>query len=102
VDLKTLLKDYEANEVRADGLYKGKRVAVSGKINNIGVSLGRPHLIVGLTGDAMEHPALQCNFGKGESEKIATMSKGQAVKVTGKITGFLLLNVVASDCEVAP
>lgn len=101
VDLATLLKDYQDNEVRADGLYKGKRVEIAGKISDIGVSLGRPHLQIGLKGTPHEHPVLQCGFGKGESDKIATLAKGADVKVVGKVGGKIL-HVVASDCQLLP
>ncbi len=100
VDLKTLLKDYKDNEVRADGLYKGKVVETSGKIADIGVSLGRPHLTINQTGEKLDHPALQCNFGKDQSDKIAQLAKGAPVKVAGKVSGFFVLNVVAGDCEL--
>lgn len=102
VELKTLLKDYQDNEVKGDSLYKGKTFSFSGKINDIGVSLGSPYLKIGLTGEKLEHPAVQCMFDKSSNDKIAAMSKGSAVKVKGKVSGFMMLNVVVRDCDFLP
>jgi hypothetical protein len=102
VELKTLLKDYQDNEVRADSLYKNKVFSFSGKIGDIGVSLGSPFLKIGLTGDQFEHPVVQCMFSKGSNEKLAAMSKGSMVKVRGKVSGLMMLNVVVRDCDTVP
>ena len=41
-------------------------------------------------------------FSKGSNEKLAAMSKGSMVKVRGKVSGLMMLNVVVRDCDTVP
>lgn len=99
VAIKTLLKDYKDNEVRADGLYKGKTLQVSGKISDISVSLGKPVVQMNETGEKYEIPSLSCHFGKDHAAKVGTLAKGNTIKVVGK-GGGMLMHVLLRECEI--
>ncbi len=62
IPVKTLLADYKANEVRADGTYKGKVVQITGVVRDVKRDiLGSLYVTVG-NGGALEIPVAQCFF----------------------------------------
>lgn len=99
VDLKTLLKDYKDNEVRADGLYKDKRVQLTGKVGDIKKDmLNKIYVTLG-TGAQFEMPVVQCFFDDEHTAKASALSKGQSLTVKGRVSG-LMMNVLVKDCEL--
>ena len=99
VAIGTLLKDYKANEIRADGLYKGKDVRVAGKLIAAKKGLAGGMYVTLGTGAAFEMPALQCSLRSSQEERAASLSKGDSVTVEGTVSG-LMGNVQASDCII--
>lgn len=91
-----LYRAYENNEVAADNAYKGKLVAVTGKIESIGkdildtsyVSLGIGKLSIG---------SVQCVFSREGG--LGNLSKGQTVTITGRCEGKMM-NVILKDCVI--
>lgn len=80
-----LYREYENNEVSADAKYKGKIVIVSGKIQDIGKDImDEPYIVIGGEGFL---DGVQCSFAKSQESSIARLSKGQNVKVKGKVSG---------------
>ena len=78
-------REYENNEVSADAKYKGKIVIVSGKIQDIGKDImDEPYIVIGGEGFL---DGVQCSFAKSQESSIARLSKGQNVKVKGKVSG---------------
>jgi len=99
VKISTLLSDYKNNEVRADGVYKGKLIQTSGSANDIKKDImGGMYVTVG-TGKSFEIPVVQCQLGENEAKKAANLNKGDKVTVRGRVTG-LLMNVQVEDCEI--
>lgn len=98
VDIKTLLKEYKDNEVRADVQFKGKRVQITGKVGDIKKDImDRIYVTVG-TGKQLEIPEVQCFFDDEHASKAAALSKGQSITVKGTVKG-LMMNVLVEDCE---
>lgn len=99
VPIRTLLNEYSDNEIRADALYKGKLVQVTGRVsdtkrdilNSIYVTLG--------TGRMFEIPEVQCFFEDDWARAAAQLSKGQTITVRGRVDG-LMFNVLMSNCEI--
>lgn len=88
---------YEANEVRADAAYKGKRVLFTGVIDSIGKDiLGAPYVTM-LTGDGMAR--VQLVFPRSKESDLIALSKGSYKRVACKIDGYLV-NVIARECEL--
>ena len=90
-----LYRAYKANEVAADGAYKGKLLAVSGTVHNVGKDiLGTPYVALD---DALQ---VQCMFSPDQKAELADLRPGQSVVVEGKCDGFLI-EVILRDCRVA-
>lgn len=84
VQAKVLTKEYDENEVAADGKYKGKMLAVTGKISNIAETFGS--MTVSLEGHEITKTVM-CNFEDSEKANIAKLKKGQQATLIGKGDG---------------
>ena len=93
----SLYNQYEANEVSADEKFKGKKLAVSGVIGEIGKDvLDNPYLSLDI--DFLKN--VNCYFDDKNNKVISRLSKGQRVTIIGVCRGKILLDVVLKDCEV--
>ncbi|MGB1283350.1 MAG: OB-fold protein, partial [Polaribacter sp.] len=92
-----LFNAYESNEVAADGKYLDKRIAVTGKISDIGKDvLGNPY--VSLYVDYMK--TVNCYFSEDEIQEISQLKKGQKIYIEGICKGKTLnISVNLSDCK---
>jgi len=98
IQAKTLTKDYDDNELSADGKYKGKLLAVTGKVSNIAETMGK--VTVSLEGHDFVNTVL-CSFDDSEREKIAKLKKGQTATLVGRGGGKTLnLYVGLDNCIV--
>ena len=80
-----LYREYESNEVAADEKYKGEIVIVYGEIQDIGKDImDEPYIVIGGGGFL---DGVQCSFTKSQESSIASLSKGQNVKVKGEVSG---------------
>jgi len=92
-----LYRAYEANEVSADEQYKGKRMAITGVVGNIGKDiLDNPYL--SLKVDYFQ--SVNCYFSDKNNKIISQISKGQKVTIIGECAGLTLTDVVVQDCEL--
>ena len=99
VSAETLIREYEANEVAADVAYKGKRLAVFGKVESIGKDiLDTPYVTLSSNG---EHAfaSVQCMFDDAAIGHLSTLTKGVSVTVEGTCDGKLG-NVLLKDCSL--
>lgn len=94
VSAEQLYHAYNANEIAADNNFKGKKLAVTGKIAGIGNDIMDNSYITLSTGDRMRR--IQCYLDKNE---VAKLKKGEVVTVIGKCTG-LMVNVLIKDGEL--
>lgn len=98
LDVAQLLKDYKANELHGDKLYKGKRVRLTGKAGDIKRDMTNAvYLTVG-TGADSEIPTAQCFFGEEHAARLSTIRPGQVVIVNCAVEG-LMMNVLMKDCS---
>lgn len=92
-----LYSDYNSNEVAADAKYKGKVVIVSGRIQDIGKDIvDDAYIIIGGEGFL---DRVQCMFTKGQQSSVASLSKGQHVRVKGEVAGKMG-NVLVNKCTL--
>lgn len=92
-----LYRAYEANEVSADEQYKGKKMAVTGVVGNIGKDiLDNPY--ISLKVDYFQ--SVNCYFSDKNNKIISQISKGQKVIIIGECAGLTLTDVVVQDCEL--
>lgn len=84
ITAKDLTKAYEENELAADGKYRDKTLAVSGKISSIAETLG--NVTVSLEG----HNGIvtvMCSFEEDQKANVMKLKKGQNVTLIGKGDG---------------
>ncbi len=84
VQAKNLTKEYEDNELAADGKYKDKMLAVSGKVSNIAETMG--NITAQLEGHNMV-VSVMCNFDESEKANVMKLKKGQQATFVGKGEG---------------
>ena len=80
IDAKALTKEYDDNELAADGKYKGKLLSVTGKISDISETFGSVN--VSLEGHQLLQTVM-CSFEPSEKQKVAALKKGAIVTLIG-------------------
>ena len=93
-----LYKAYDDNEIAADNKYKGKKLAVTGKISDISEVFG--NIAVDLkSDDGIGWTTIRCTMKN--RDEVSKLRKGQKVTIIGTCDG-LTLNVAINleDCEV--
>ena len=99
VNIRDILSAYENNEVGADNKYKGKRIQVTGQVDDIKKDL-LDNLYVALgTGKDFEIPQIQAFFDDSMNNKLGQLNKGQQLTIVGKVNG-LMMNVLMEDCII--
>ncbi len=95
-----LYSAYEENEVAADQAYKGKTIAVYGKVKSIDTLMG--YAFVTLKGKMLGGTkGVQCAFNDEEKGSLAALSKGQHVIVEGKCGGkSWAAGVQLTNCKI--
>lgn len=93
------MKAYDDNEVNADSQYKGKKLEVTGYINDIGKDiLDRSFVILG-NGDEYELIAVQCYVSKDILDDVAKLKKGDKVTIVGNCKGKSI-SVSMENCTI--
>jgi hypothetical protein len=95
VAARQLYLDYQANEVAADVLYKGKPLLIAGEVEMIQtdlLDLPQVHLKAG--------PIEQVMISGLSKDEAAGLSKGDAVIVACTGNGMMLGSPVTRDCEL--
>ncbi len=89
-----LYADYQENDIAADYKYKGKKLAVTGVIEDIGTNILDDIYITLETGKAFRN--IKCHINK---KVAARLRRGQQVTVIGRCDG-LSFNVILEKCEL--
>jgi hypothetical protein len=87
-----IVAEYEANEVAADGRYKGRTIVVSGTIETIGKDISDTPYVT-LKGGEYEFRSVQAFFEEKDLAQLAQLRKGQDVYIEGTCAG-LMMNVL--------
>lgn len=91
-----LLTEYEENEVKADNLYRGKKLKIYGKVDAIGKDIAdKPYITFDNRGENI-FSSVQIYFTKEEQYKLSKLSKGQIVTITGICEGKFI-NILIKD-----
>lgn len=97
VQATELAAAYVANEIAADQKYKDRYWLVSGTVTSIGKEiLDNPYII--LQGES-DLRAVQAVFDKEHEAKLASLQKGQQVRVRCRVRG-LMMHVQLDDCRM--
>lgn len=92
-----LFLEYENNEVKADELYKGKTLEVSGIIGDIGKDILDQMYITLETGDLVQKA--QAYIKSSEKSKVMDLTVGQEITIRCKGGGKLMF-VILKDCVI--
>lgn len=96
---KDLIDSYNANEVAADEIYKGRILEVMDKITDIRKdAFDKMHITLfrgSLSG-------LDCTISPIEKEKVIQLKKGDYITIRGKCEGMFMSQVGLKDCIVLP
>lgn len=96
VTASELYADYDANEVAADQKWKGRTVAISGTVENIGRDIVDEPYVTLEGGDFW---SVQCFFA--DESGLAALSSGETVVLIGVVDGMALgTNVIVEDCRI--
>jgi hypothetical protein len=91
-----LFAEYQQDREAADTKYKGKVIAVRGTVDTIKAETGNPYISMKTASLILR---VQCIFPKGDASTVSGLTKGQTVRVRGKVFGRIG-NVVLQDCEL--
>lgn len=94
ISANKLFSQYQYNEIRADELYKGKTIVVTGVISDIGNDILNDSYVTLRTGDMIG--SIQCYLDKSVVSKLG---KGYRITVKGECGG-LMMNVLMKDCKL--
>jgi hypothetical protein len=92
-----LCQEYSNNELRANELYKGKLMMITGKVTSIGETFGIKYITLS---DGTEYSilGLQCYFENEEDiKRMSTINNGDTITITGVVNGQLL-NIEVKNC----
>jgi tRNA_anti-like len=97
VTANELTAAYESNEIAADATFKGERVNISGRVNNVGTDiLGSPYVLLA---DESHIFGVQALFPRDKKDSLMYLSKGHNITVRCRVDGKFM-NVIAKDCEL--
>ena len=94
-----LMAEYQKNEIAADERYKGKLLAVTGIVANVGKGIDDTAYVALVTGDMIFK--IQCFFEKKDNAALAQLGSGVEVTVIGWCDGKIKEgNVVLKKCAL--
>lgn len=82
-----LYGQYEANEVEADNEYKGKVLAVTGVVGDIGKDIVDQAYVLLTSGDALGMFGVQCFFNESEEQNFGSLRTAQQLTIKGRCDG---------------
>jgi hypothetical protein len=91
-----LFNDYQGNEVAADAKYKGKQLLVTGSVASI--DKGPFGGLILRLATSNEFMSTMCNMEKSEQADMASLQKGEQVRVLCKGRGMTLGSPSLGDC----
>ncbi len=94
INVNKIINDYEADEKKANELYLGKIVEVSGLISEKTLDSKGNYSII-LQGPDLA--GVSCEFEPNAQNSLTNLKEGQEVKIKGICTG-ILMDVVLVDC----
>jgi hypothetical protein len=98
-NITDILSAYKNNEVRADNIYKGKIIKVTGIVDSIKKDIMDDLYVTIGTGARFEIPQVQAFFGDSQNSKLSNLNSGENVTVVCRVSG-LMMNVIVKDCSI--
>lgn len=96
--VEELLRAYNENEIRADRMYKGELLAVTGTVESVNHVLGGPYIVL-VDPDGKQAGGLHCNFPRGQAERLLHIHKGEKVELVCTGAGKMF-HVILDACKL--
>ena len=93
-----LFTDYQANEVSADEVYKGKNLLVTGKVSSITKDF-LDNIVVSLV-TSNQFMSVMATVDDSEKSKAGKLAKGESVSVLCKGGGAVVGSPMLGDCKI--
>ena len=104
VSTHQLFREYDRNEVAAKIKYEGEIVIITGTIRDIRTTFitDDPYIVLAGPGGGglFSSGNITCYFSEGEESSIAKVSKGQRVKIRGKVSGLSMGDILVRGCKL--
>ncbi|NCC70947.1 hypothetical protein EOM09_05175 [bacterium] len=97
ITAKELMTKYEANELEADNLYKGKLLEVSGNVDGVGKDIFDSPYITLKTNEMFSN--IKCMIKDSEVSKASKLKEDDSIILEGKCDG-ILMDVTLKDCII--
>ena len=91
-----LFAEYQQDKEAADSKYRGKVIVVRGTVDTTKTEGTSPYITMKTSSLILR---VQCIFPKSDTSAVSGLTKGQTVRVRGKVFGRIG-NVVLQDCEL--
>ena len=95
-----LINAYKENEVKADKMYKGKIVEVSGIVDGIDSDMDDKAVVRLSDGDEFSIYTVSCYIDDENQDNACELKKGENVKIIGKADGEIIGEPVIKDCKI--
>lgn len=90
---------YTNNQVKADSLYKGKLIQMTGTVDSVTTALGQVSVSIDAGNDGLS--TIDCSFDDGvDTAKIGALDKGNTVTITGTGDGEMITLVSLKGCTI--
>jgi len=99
VALASLIAEYESNEIRADSQFKGRVVRFSGIVTEVSKDF-TDHAFLVIATSSGSRSRVRCGLADGANRAAANLQPGSSVTVTGRVSGFVIRQVVLSECAL--
>jgi hypothetical protein len=100
VTAEALASAYAANEVAADDKYKEKLVEVTGTIVTIAKDFLNDPYVTLSDGTELSFNNPQCSFSKDRASEVSVLTKGEKVRLQGRVSGAVIGTVMIQRCMV--
>ena len=95
-----LINAYKENEVKADKMYKGKIVEVSGIVDGIDSDMNDKAVVTLSDGDEFSIYTVSCYIDDENQDKACELNKGENVTIIGKADGEVIGLPSIKDCKI--
>jgi hypothetical protein len=96
VNAYSLFSEYEKNEIKANSMYKGKKIILVGKIKSVSCDIFDEYYITMETGNHFQ--LVNAYFGSKWKDELVDLKKGETHTIVGFGAGFFLGSPCLKNC----
>lgn len=101
VSAGAILDEFDTNEIAATLKYQNKTVAVSGYVDNTGMSImDRPYVTLIRSAGLWTLSNVWCYFPSSYASSLTSLREGDYVTIVGHFDDYMLLTVWLEDCRL--